>query len=122
MPLVTVGPAAADAVAPRLEELSHPLPPLPSYVTRSAEDPAVVLYTSGTTGRPKGAVLTHLNLVMNATVNVFDANDARRTTWCSAACRCSTRFGQTVAMNGTFRIGATLVLLSPVHRRRPPST
>src|SRR3954447_11455563 len=40
--------------------------PLPTYVSRAAEDPAVVLYTSGTTGEPKGAVLTHLNLVMNA--------------------------------------------------------
>jgi malonyl-CoA/methylmalonyl-CoA synthetase len=35
-------------------------------VTRSASDLAVLLYTSGTTGKPKGAMITHGNLAANA--------------------------------------------------------
>ncbi|MEV0328091.1 long-chain fatty acid--CoA ligase [Micromonospora echinospora] len=112
VPVVTVGPASPGVGAPRLEDVGGARAPLPSYVTRSAEDVAVVLYTSGTTGAPKGALLTHLNLVMNATVNVFDANEARGSDVVLGCLPLFHSFGQTVAMNGTFRVGATLVLLS----------
>ncbi|ROO58837.1 long-chain acyl-CoA synthetase [Micromonospora sp. Llam0] len=110
--VVTVGPAAPGSDLRRLEDIGDGLAPLPSYRTRSAEDPAVVLYTSGTTGTAKGALLTHLNLVMNATVNAFDANEARASDVVLGCLPLFHSFGQTVAMNGTFRVGATLVLLS----------
>ena len=38
----------------------------PAHPRPSVNDLAVIQYTSGTTGRPKGAMLTHLNLYANA--------------------------------------------------------
>jgi long-chain acyl-CoA synthetase len=40
----------------------------PGGVPRAPGDTAVLVYTSGTTGKPKGAELTHFQLYMNATI------------------------------------------------------
>ena len=44
----------------------HRAEPLTGFVERCDEDLAALVYTSGTTGRPKGAMLTHGNLTSNA--------------------------------------------------------
>jgi long-chain acyl-CoA synthetase len=58
--LVTEAPASADlAGAKRWEEF--PSDGEPRFVPRERKDPACIVYSSGTAGRPKGCVLTHDN-------------------------------------------------------------
>ncbi|GAA2783683.1 long-chain-fatty-acid--CoA ligase [Crossiella cryophila] len=106
--LHTLGPATPEH--PSLSELAAATEPVDRFVTRAPADPAVVFYTSGTTGRPKGAVLTHLNLVMNATVAAFDVDRIEPGEVMLGCLPLFHIFGQSSAMNSCFRAGATLVL------------
>lgn len=110
--MVTMGPQTrAVGSDGQLEDLAQTLEPLPAHVSRSAEDPAVIFYTSGTTGVPKGAVLSHLNLVLNATVNAFDAVDASEEDVVLGALPLFHAFGQSATLNSVWRAGAALVLM-----------
>ena len=76
----------------------------------NAEDTAVILYTSGTTGQPKGAELTHLNMILNA--RLFGLYDTRRGfDMHLVTLPLFHSFGQSVQMNSGFYNGATLNLL-----------
>ncbi|WP_346845128.1 AMP-binding protein [uncultured Rothia sp.] len=73
-------------------------------------DPAVLLYTSGTTGKPKGAVLTHKNLLSNART-VADFFEYRADDIFFGGLPLFHAFGQTVSMNAVFAAGASVALL-----------
>ncbi|HLN78979.1 MAG TPA: long-chain fatty acid--CoA ligase [Nocardioidaceae bacterium] len=81
-------------------------------VATEPTDTAVILYTSGTTGQPKGAELTHSNMVMNAlTCNrLFGSLQTVHDTHLLTLPLFHS-FGQTVNMNAGFSTGSTLVLL-----------
>ncbi|HQR51707.1 MAG TPA: AMP-binding protein [Burkholderiales bacterium] len=78
-------------------------------LARRADDPAALLYTSGTTGQPKGATLSVRNVVSNARLTVqvlrFDQRDKVAT-----FLPLFHVFAQNVMMNAAFEAGATLLL------------
>jgi long-chain acyl-CoA synthetase len=74
------------------------------------DDTAVILYTSGTTGQPKGAELTHANLTRNAQVS-RDLYDSDEDSVTLGALPLFHSFGQTCGLNATLGGGGTLTLI-----------
>jgi long-chain acyl-CoA synthetase len=113
--IMTANPAGPSPIegTKTLGMLMHNQPPTFATVDRSPEDTSVILYTSGTTGRPKGAELTHSNMLVNAIVSrdlhSLDPNSDRNVILVALPLFHS--FGQTCQMNAGIYHGATLVLV-----------
>ncbi|MFI9552821.1 long-chain fatty acid--CoA ligase [Nonomuraea endophytica] len=86
------------------------MPPAFATVPTDGDDTAVILYTSGTTGRPKGAELTHRNIVMN----VMTCDEMFERTPDDVLLAVLPLFhstGQTCVMNMGLRRGGTLLMM-----------
>jgi long-chain acyl-CoA synthetase len=84
--------------------------PVAGVVDRAADDTAVILYTSGTTGQPKGAELTHDNLTRNVEVGRA-LLDASPDDVVFGGLPLFHVFGQTCGLNASVAAGACLTLL-----------
>jgi long-chain acyl-CoA synthetase len=105
--------AGAEVVLVRpgeFEQLLGGAEPVREVADRAAGDTAVILYTSGTTGTPKGAELTHGNLGSNVAVSskLFGVSDGDVVL---GALPLFHSFGQTCALNNCVATGATLTLI-----------
>ena len=112
--LITADPTAPSPLA-GAQTLGQALVGQPaafSTVGTAATDTAVILYTSGTTGQPKGAELSHANLVLNAlTSNRLFGSLATGHDRHLVTLPLFHSFGSTVQMNAGFAVASTLLLL-----------
>jgi long-chain acyl-CoA synthetase len=76
------------------------------------EDTAVILYTSGTTGQPKGAELTHANLRKNCVMSATTLGRFKPGDVLLGALPLFHTFGQTCTMNCAVATGATVTMLA----------
>jgi long-chain acyl-CoA synthetase len=111
--VITADPAAASPIegAQTLGAALAGQSPVFETVLAAETDPAVILYTSGTTGQAKGAELSHSNLLLNALTCNRLFQSAPGTDTHLLVLPLFHSFGSTVNMNAGFATAATLVLL-----------
>ncbi|MEV5545555.1 long-chain fatty acid--CoA ligase [Streptomyces sp. NPDC052309] len=107
--LLTVGPGPADTVD--LEKAAQDTAPIDDSAVREPDDVAVVFYTSGTTGEPKGVMLTHRNILYNVERMVTTPYAFRSDDVLLGCLPLSHGFGQICGMLTGFRAGISIVMM-----------
>lgn len=80
-----------------------------------SDEPAAILYTSGTTGFPKGATLSHRNVLANSTATIYHT-EIKEKDILHLFLPLFHCFGQNFIMNSSVKKGATIVM----HKRFEP--
>lgn len=106
-----VGSTAVPVVPGEFLDWVMAVDPRADVIDRRPDDTAVILYTSGTTGLPKGAELTHANLCGNVDVVAQTLLHLSAEDVIFGGLPLFHVFGQTCALNAAVRVGATLTLL-----------
>jgi long-chain acyl-CoA synthetase len=101
----------AVPVGPALPEELMASEPLDRPVDRADDDLAVILYTSGTTGQPKGAELTHANLAGNCRTTAETLLESADDDVIMGCLPLFHVFGLTCGLNAAVLRGSTLTLI-----------
>jgi long-chain acyl-CoA synthetase len=111
-PMAPRNPSEIAGTLQFLNLIDNTKPNPPKFETNAKEDIACLQYTGGTTGLPKGAMLTHYNLVSNCTAIVAwsggDFREGKETILTNLPL--FHIYGQTVCMNLHILIGSTIAL------------
>jgi long-chain acyl-CoA synthetase len=108
----TKAPPSDEPGVARIEDLIRSGSPEFEIVATSPDDTAAIGYTSGTTGKPKGAELSHFNLFYQARVlPMLSTETPRETDVRMAVLPLFHSFGQSCVMNTVLAMGSTLTLM-----------
>lgn len=109
---IFVGQSAAPEGTTPWAALMDPAIPPRGAVEVKPSDLAVICYTSGTTGRPKGALLTHRNFIANCEqLDVVERFKIRPDDITVLVLPLFHIYGMNVGMNAALRAGTTIVLI-----------